>query len=84
MYFSFFQLGDFGLEALVVLYGDVLAEGEELAGAFLVLVFFPAESDSDSFGDVPNALAPEVLVQLGVHSHVLYKLVGDIWRGLEQ
>jgi hypothetical protein len=65
-------LGDFRLESLQRIHFDVLDQSIEGGASLLVFVSLPGQSHSDFLGWVSNALAPDVLVQLGVDSHILF------------
>lgn len=49
----------------------MLDEGVEISlGVAFLLVSFSGDSDSDFVGEVPDALSPDELVELGVDPHV--------------
>ena len=65
------QLADFSLECLKGLNWDMLYQSEELALGFLILILPPSHPDSDLPRDIPDPIAPDKLVQLGVYSDVV-------------
>merc|ERR1719436_234279 len=61
---------DLGLESLEALHGHMLNQGVHLLPGLLVLVPSARHSHADAVWDTPDAMAPHVLVQLGVNADV--------------